>query len=127
MFDSQTFGPMSWMCKKQTALSHNSAESGGPFNPGDKWHRALHDVAAYHVPVMDAFRRLDRPIAEQVIEVSKISCRGSAEVAKNIPQERISERMGKQSKIIEMPKISCQESVGVVKSYPSGAKFRAEV
>ena len=43
--------------------------------------------------------------------VPKISSQESAEVVKSIPQERISERMGKQGQVIEVPKISCQGSV----------------
>ena len=35
----------------------------------------------------------------QVIEVPKISCRGSAEVVKTVRQERVSERMGKQRRV----------------------------
>ena len=53
----------------------------------------------------------------QVIEVPKIS-RQDVEVVKTTPQERISERMGKQSRSIEVPKISCQKSVEAVKSVP---------
>ena len=46
----------------------------------------------------------------QFIEVPKTLCWESAEVMRSIPQERISEGMGKQSRDIEVPKISRQGS-----------------
>ena len=47
-----------------------------------------------------------------IFSVPKISCRESAEVAKTVFQERISER----SQVIEVPEISCQKSVQVAKT-----------
>ena len=49
----------------------------------------------------------------QVIDVPRVSCRGSVEVVKSVPQERLPGRMGKLSRGIEAPEIPCQESVEV--------------
>ena len=41
-------------------------------------------------------------------------CQGWVEVAENIPQERNSEWIGKQSRAVGVPKISRQENVGAI-------------
>ena len=55
---------------------------------------------------------------DQSCRSPKISCQGKVEVVENIPQERNSERMGKQSRAMGVPKISCQENVDkIMKSF----------